>query len=113
METYFPEKHFIYIMGVFRDKEYEKIAGIMAPLAKSVHTLALPDASRTLSAQELASVMERHCHGGIPVQAEENLELAIENAIADAGEDDVIIAFGSLSYLGDVMLMVQNSIIFR
>ena len=113
LETYFPEKHFIYIMGVFRDKEYEKIAGIMAPLAKSVHTLALPDASRTLSAQELASVMERHCHGGIPVQAEKNLESAVENTLADAGEDDVIIAFGSLSYLGDVMLLVQNSIIFR
>ena len=57
--------------------------------------------------------MERHCHGGIPVQAEKNLESAVENTLADAGEDDVIIAFGSLSYLGDVMLLVQNSIIFR
>lgn len=103
LETYFPGKRFIYIMGVFRDKEYDKIAGIMAPLAKSVHTVALPDANRTLPAKELALAMGRRCRDGTPVRAEANLEAAMANALADAGEDGVIVAFGSLSYLGDVM----------
>jgi len=103
LEIYFPNKHFIYIMGVFRDKEYEKIAEIMAPLAKSVHTVNLPDTDRTLPAAKLAKVMERHCPKGIPIQAEETVEIGVKKALINARKEDVILAFGSLSYLGQVM----------
>lgn len=103
LETYFPGKRFLYIMGVFRDKEYEKIASIMGPLAESVHTVNLPDSGRTLPAQDLACVMRRHCQEGIPIQAEESIRAAVTHALSQAGDDDVILAFGSLSCLGQVM----------
>lgn len=111
--AYFPGRHFIYIMGVFRDKDYETIADIMAPLAKSVHTVALPDPVRTLSAKELARVMERHCRDGIPVRAEPDLETAAAHALAEARVSDIIIAFGSLSYLGNMMLLRKPDQKFR
>ena len=56
-------------MGVFRDKEYEEIAKIMAPLAKSVHTVTLPDEVRSLSADVLADTMRRFCGKEVPVTA--------------------------------------------
>lgn len=108
LRAYFPGKHFIYIMGVFRDKEYEKIAGIMGPLAQSVHTVDLPDARRTLPAQDLARVMESYCESGISIQAEKSIPSAVEHSLADAGGDGIILAFGSLSYLGQVMEAFRN-----
>lgn len=103
MEEYFPQKRFIYIMGVFRDKEYEKLAKIMGPLAKSVHTIGLPDADRTLPAGRLAEIMKEYCSSDTAIRPEETIESAVDNAIAEASQEDVILAFGSLSYLGRVM----------
>ncbi len=103
LEAYFPGKHFIYIIGVFRDKEYEKIAEIMGPLAKSVHTVDLPDTTRTLPASELAEVMRRHCEDETPIHVEDSIKTAVKNALSEALEPDIILSFGSLSYLGQVM----------
>lgn len=108
IDTYFPGKHLIYIMGVFHDKEYQKLAAIMAPSAKSVHTVDLPNAERTLSAGDLAEVMRTYCSPDIPVSCERSIKDAVKNALADAKAmdpsdgDNIILAFGSLSYLGQV-----------
>lgn len=102
LKAYFPDRRFHYIMGVFRDKEYEKIAGIMGPLAASVHTVDLPDAARTLPAAELAKTMRRHCQSDVRIQAKENVEDAVTDALSGAGKDGIVLAFGSLSYLGQV-----------
>jgi dihydrofolate synthase/folylpolyglutamate synthase len=105
--TYFPGKRFIYIMGVFRDKEYEKIASIMAPLARSVHTVDLPDAARTLPKEELAEVMRRFCAEDAVVCTEPGVQEAVEHVWNEVQPGDVILAFGSLSYLGSVMEAVE------
>ncbi len=105
MESYFPGKRLICIMGVFRDKEYEKIVDIMCPLASSVYTVSLPDRKRTLTAEELARTVRRQCPN---VRAEESVEKAVEEALAEAGSEDVVLAFGSLSYLGQVKEAVER-----
>lgn len=109
LEAYFPGKRLIYIMGVFRDKEYEKIAGIMGTLAYSVHTVDLPDVNRTLPAGELASVMRRNCTSDTFICAEESIAAAVEHALTEADSDDIILAFGSLSYLGKVMEILTDT----
>lgn len=106
VERYFPERRLLYIMGVFRDKEYEKIGEIMAPLADRIYTVGLPDQSRTLPAEELKTAVERYCKG--KVLAMDSIEQAVEEALQEAGKEDVILAFGSLSYLGRVMVKVQK-----
>lgn len=108
VETYFPERKLIYIMGVFKDKEYEKIAEYMAPLASSIYTVNLPNRERTLDAEVLKRTVETACTGR--VQAVGDIEKAVELAWEEAGENDVILAFGSLSYLGKVMEYVQNRV---
>ena len=101
VERYFPGRRLFFIMGVFRDKEYERIAQIMAPLAERIYTVSLPDETRTLSARELKKTAELYCKG--TVLAMNDIDSAVEEAMRDAEEEDVILAFGSLSYLGRVM----------
>ncbi len=106
LETYFPKRRLICIMGVFRDKEYGRIGEIMAPLADQIFTVSLPDQSRTLSAEDLKNAVEPCCKG--TVLAMDSIEQAVEEALQEAGEEDVIMAFGSLSYLGRVMEKVPK-----
>ena len=105
VESYFPGRRLVFIMGVFRDKEYEKIAEIMCPLASSVYTVSLPDRKRTLPAEKLARTVGRHCSR---VSAEESVGQAVKKALTEAESEDVILAFGSLSYLGQVKTAVDQ-----
>lgn len=98
-KRYFKGKRLIFIMGVFKDKEYKKIAEIMAPLAQKIYAVELPDKERTLTAEELKRVLDIHCN---QVISEADAEKAAKKALAEAGPLDVILAFGSLSYLGQI-----------
>ena len=109
VEAYFPEKRLILIMGVFKDKEYEKIAGIMGPLARSIYTVNLPDANRTLPCDKLAEVMKDYIPADASIHAQENIEKAVKAALSEADEEkDIILAFGSLSYLGQVIEIIKS-----
>ena len=108
LERCFSGKRLILVMGVFKDKDYRNIAAIMAPLAASVHTVTLPDASRSLPGQTLALVMQEYCNENVPVQAEPSIDAAVRSALQEAGKHDVIVAFGSLSYLGAVAESVEH-----
>ncbi len=97
LEEYFPGQRFLFIMGVLRDKEYDKMLEIMAPLAQYIITITPPENPRGLSAYDLADKAKAYhpC-----VTAADSLEEAVEMAGLLAGEQYVTIAFGSLSYLG-------------
>ena len=98
-------------MGVFHDKEYDRIAEILCPLASSVYTVQLPDKKRGLPPEELAETVRRYCphvtavHDGNNDMAaadtgrSNSVSKAVAMALAEAGKGDVILAFGSLSYL--------------
>lgn len=103
VEAYFPGKKLIFIMGVFKDKEYGKIAKIMAPLAKQIYTVELPDRQRSLAAEELKHVLELYCGRDCNVTVAGTPEHALESALDRADREDVILVFGSLSYLGRIM----------
>lgn len=100
VEHLLPNKRRIFIMGVFRDKEYDKIAQLMAPLADQIYTVNLPDEERSLPAEEMAVSLTRYCSH---VEAIGNIEEAVDAALEHARTEDVILAFGSLSYLGRVI----------
>lgn len=105
VQQYFKGKHLIFIMGVFKDKEYDKIAQIMGPLAEKIYTIDLPDKNRTLDAKNLQRVLKEYCPC---VEAVKDMEEAVELSYLAATQEDVIIAFGSLSYLGQVMEIVEK-----
>lgn len=103
VEFYFTNKRIIYIMGVLRDKEYEKIIALTHTLADQIITVTTPNNPRALPAYELAREIAK-VHSN--VTAVDSLEEAVEMSRLLAGKDDVIIAFGSLSFLGRIMEIV-------
>lgn len=100
LEFYFTNKRIIYIMGVLKDKEYEKMIGLTHSLADQIITVTPPDNPRALPAYELAREVKK-VHSG--VTAVDSLEEAVEMARLLAGKEDVIIAFGTLSFAGRLM----------
>lgn len=100
IEFYFTNRRIIYIMGVLKDKEYEKVIGLTHSHADQIITVATPGNPRALPAYNLACEIAK-VHKN--VTAVDSLEEAVEMSMLLAGKDDVIIAFGSLSYLGRLM----------
>ena len=99
MEQYFPGQQLIFILGVLADKEYHKILRILAPIAKTIYTIT-PDNNRALASTQLAIEAKKYCRGAV-IDAGVASD-AVKLAYKEAGTNDVIIAFGSLSYLAEV-----------
>ncbi len=105
IEFYFTNKRIIYIMGILKDKEYEKIIDLTHHLADQIITVTTPENPRALPAYELAQAVSK-VHP--QVTAVDSLEEAVEVSYLLADKDDVIIAFGSLSYLGRLIGIVEK-----
>lgn len=105
IEFYFTNRRIIYIMGILRDKEYEKVIALTHRYADQIVTITPPDNPRAMGAYELAQEIAKvHTN----VTAVDSLEEAVEMARLLAGPEDVILAFGSLSYLGRLMKIVER-----
>lgn len=107
---YFTNRRIIYIIGILRDKEYDRILEETCELAEHIIAVTAPDNPRAMPACELAGEALRF-HPG--VTAADSLEEAVELAYLLADRDSVIIAFGSLSYLGKLIHIVENRDKFR
>lgn len=105
IETYFPGKKLFYIMGVFKDKEYEKVIRITAPYAARVTAVETPGNPRALPREELKKAWEVH---HVPVMTADSIEQAVKENIETAGKDEVILIFGSLSFLGEAEKAVKE-----
>ena len=104
------EQKVIFIMGVLADKEYDRMAVQVAPLAKKFFTVT-PSSERALPAAELAKFL--HSSTGLTATPCNTVQTAIRMAISQAEEDDVICIFGSFYYLGEVrsILGAGNSVL--
>ncbi len=112
LNLYFTNRRIIYIMGILADKDYRKIVEITAPLAERIYTVT-PESPRALSGEALSSWIEERAEAiGFcgRVQAESSIREAVRDALSQAGEDGVIVAFGSLSYLGELSKALKESI---
>ena len=105
IERYFKGKRIIYIMGMFRDKDYRKVIRKTEKYADTILTIAAPDNPRALTPQELADAV-REFHSD--VRPFDNIEAAVAEAYQLAGKEDVIIAFGSLAFLGDLTEIIRK-----
>lgn len=99
LELYFSDRRKIFILGVLADKDYRSILRITAPLAGTIITLT-PDNSRALASSQLAKVAKEYSQSNVFDAG--TVTRAVEYAYEIAGKEDVIIAFGSLSYLGEL-----------
>ena len=105
IETYFKDKRMIFIMGVLKDKEYEKILALTAKYAEHILTITPPNNARALDALELAKAA-REYHPQVTNLS--SLEEAVEVSHLLADKDTVILCFGSLSYLGAIKKIYEK-----
>lgn len=109
IQFYFADKKLIFLLGVLKDKEYEKIIDNTCYMAEHIITLTPPIRERALPAYELAQAVRERCADS-RVTAADSVQEAVEIAHLLAGQekDAVIVAFGSLSYLGELMEIVRR-----
>lgn len=101
---YFTNKRILYIIGILRDKEQDEILKATCPLADQILTVPTRG-ERGLGSYELACRVREYHHN---VTALDSVEEAVEMAYLLADKDTVVIAFGSLSYLGDLIKIVEK-----
>lgn len=106
LDIYLDGKKVTAVMGVFKDKEFEKIAEIMAPYLRSVYAIDLPNKERTLEKEELCEVLERN---GIHAEPADSIEEALKLAKQQEKEEGTVLVFGSLSYLGEVIRLEEKA----
>ena len=105
LDLYFTNKRITFIMGVLSDKDFSKEAEIIADRAERIITIT-PNNSRGLDGHKLAETLVKYNKN---VQVADSLKQAAEESIDTIKENraDMILAFGSLSYLGELKQVVR------
>lgn len=99
IDEYFSNYNKIYVMGVFKDKEYEKILSIMSD--DGILIAGETESERALNSQELNNVAAGYFKKCICAKSiKEALDMAIEESKCML--NSVIICFGSLSIMPQV-----------
>ena len=93
----FNHKGVTFIVGVMRDKEYQQMINHVSHLAKRFLTIT-PNNPRALPAEELAEFTSTIA----PSTSFESIPEAIQFALNTTPNDEVVCAFGSLYYIGQI-----------
>lgn len=104
LRTYFPPEEgrkLYFVMGVFADKDYREEIALTAPLAQRIFTVQTKDNSRALDSGKLAQAVREY---NPDVVNAGSVGRGLELALKEAGCEDVIILFGSLSWLREAAL---------
>lgn len=99
LETYFPNQKLIFILGIFKDKDYESISKHTASLAAEIILIEMEENRRLLPAEQLKETVMKY---NTKVQIAGDPEEAVRKSLCLAAQDDVILAFGSLSFLHSI-----------
>lgn len=98
LKLYFKDRNIYFILGVLADKDYDGILRHTARFATAIYTIT-PNNKRGLDSGILAKEASKY-------NKEVTNAVTVANAISlvyqAAGKEDVIIAFGSLSYLKEI-----------
>ena len=97
----------IYITGIFKDKDYDGILKLTCPLADEIIAVETPGNRRALPAEKLAEKAKKYMRTGT-VRSEDSIYAAVSRALGDASPEDVIVSFGSLSFIKDIREAVLN-----
>ncbi|MBQ9232844.1 MAG: bifunctional folylpolyglutamate synthase/dihydrofolate synthase [Lachnospiraceae bacterium] len=104
INKYFTNKRIIYIIGVLKDKEYQKMVDILCNNMEYAITIT-PDTPRGLDKKILAGLIEKK---GVKTDMAETADEALKKAFSYVGEDKmdcVIMVCGSLSFIADYLNM--------
>lgn len=98
MELYLNNKKIFAIVGIFADKEYEKVCSVTLDKVEEVFTIE-PNNKRALNSSILTECAKKYCNRVTNVK---ELKKALDLALEKATKEDVILCFGSLSFLHEI-----------
>lgn len=105
------DRKLVFVIGMFKDKDYEYLISKNAVLADKIYTLTVRDENRALYGDIIADIAGRYCDN---VCACESIHDAAIKAFAAVneyyrnGEACALVAFGSLSYLNEFKENVKD-----
>ena len=95
----------VFLLGVLADKDYPTMMDMMIPFASKFITLT-PDSTRALSAEGLADFFKNE--KGVDAQSAPDFKTGIELAVKEAGEDGIVVCFGSLYLAGHIRTIYKQ-----
>lgn len=104
VKAYLAGRQIIALTGVMADKDYLDMYRDMVPLVSQFVTVT-PDNPRSLDAGSLADYLGQL---GKPAQAAGSVEEGVQKALALAGTDGTVLAFGSLYMTGPIRQAVKT-----
>ncbi len=105
INQYLKGKDIIFIIGVLADKDYKTELSMIAGKARTIITVTPPENTRALSGKTLYDTVKKFNNNVICAAS---LEKSVDFAYNEADDESVIIAFGSLSYLGELYKIVTK-----
>lgn len=106
VREYLAGQRIVGLTGVMADKDYTDMYAEMAPYIDRFVAVT-PDNPRAMPAPDLAKFLEQF---GKPAQAAPSVEQGVLDAMALAGDDGVVLAFGSLYMTGTIRETVRKSL---
>ena len=97
-----------FVFGVMADKDVSEIADVFLPYAKKVYAVK-PGNPRAMDEKELAALINEKQAG--LAQAYDSVAAGVQAAIEQAkaeGDDEIVMCFGSLYMINDVMEVVEK-----
>jgi len=104
LTTYFKDKKITFIMGLLKDKDYTTISKLTAPLATRIFLVA-PSSPRALDPKLLAVEVKPYC---LDTTVCTDVAEAVHLAMLSVSDEDVIVAFGSLYFIGQIPTILEN-----
>lgn len=103
----FPGKEYIFVTGIFKDKDYDKIAEIISEVASEVIVTENDLSDRALSKQILTETYKKYINR---VSQYDKIEMCIERGIEKANNtpNAILIFSGSLSWLNRAKEYIQK-----
>lgn len=105
IEKHLKDCNLVYLLGIFKDKDYEKIIGYTAKYASQIITFTIPDNPRAMDGYELAKVVTKYNSN---VTNADSLQEALEMAMLLAGKEGTLLSFGSLSFIGRLLEEIER-----
>ena len=104
VKTYLEGREIIALTGVMADKDYLEMYKGLVPLISRFITVT-PENPRSLDAESLAAFLRQL---GKPAQAAGSVEEGVKKALALAGTEGTVLAFGSLYMTGSIRQAVKS-----
>lgn len=108
----FPDREFIYVTGIFKDKDYKRMAEISAHMAKKIFVVQNEKSERSLDKNILAREFSKYCDDtviseSIASAVKDAAELS-KNTISANNTHPVVVCFGSLSWLNEAKESIKT-----